>query len=657
MVMETLPSGTVLHGRYRIVRVLGSGGFGHVYLSVDLQTNQQYAIKEYLVTGASGKAQLEHEVRVLGQLHHPNLPAFQAAFDERGRYYVVLGYIEGSDLTDYIRVIRQRNEVVPLARTMTWIISICDAVTFLHSQNPPVIHRDIKPDNIRITSDGTAILVDLGNAKAAADGARTLFFIRHQGTPGYAPLEQYPGGSGTDIRSDVYALGGTLYFALTTHEPPSVSTRNQSIQQGLPDLPSLQEQLAHNPPETSAEASSGRQFRLGVSKPSKPTPRHSRHLAQLGTLPPELLERLTTVIRQAMAMKPKDRYQSVADFSNDLKMILAALPSSTLPPPGPPRPVDPHSTQPDLPMLFESMQNSQGTTDQPSRDTFATSPTTSSQPASPLPTTFRCPRCNAELARQSAFCPHCGYSLANNPTTNTAAPPSSAPDPTIPDTIHPSQPNHSPIPYTSGEPTLVITPQSPASTPPPALTPKQAPLNSPAPKPPIASQNMVRQPMKPPIHDKVFSPPPPYTPPRTFIQSSAAPSSVSLPQAAPAPTATSTTRSGHTAGISGTRKILVLLLIVFIVVMLIVALFVLLTSQHPNSSHSSGSGSDQHYAIATQVCTHERNVSLCITPTAPSTRAGLRARRSGIPPTTGITQRMAGPRVRHTPGDQWDWLT
>jgi serine/threonine protein kinase len=298
MVMETLPPGSVLSGRYRIERVLGSGGFGHVYLSVDLRTNQQYAIKEYLVAGSSGKAQLEHEARVLSQLHHPNLPAFQDAFDERGRYYIVLGYIEGSDLTDLIRIVRMRNEVVPLARIMTWIISICDAITFMHGQNPPFIHRDIKPDNIRITPDGTAILVDLGNAKAAADGARTLFFIRHQGTPGYAPLEQYPGGSGTDTRSDVYALGGTLYFALTTHEPPSVSTRNQSIQQSHPDLPSLQEQLANNPPETSAEPGAARQFRLGVTKPAKPTPRHSRHLAQLGTLPPELLERLNAIIKQ-----------------------------------------------------------------------------------------------------------------------------------------------------------------------------------------------------------------------------------------------------------------------------------------------------------------------------------------------------------------------
>jgi serine/threonine protein kinase len=247
--IETVPSGTILHGRYRIERVLGSGGFGHVYLAVDQMTNQQYAVKEYLVTGPSGQEQLKHEATVLSQLHHPNLPAFQDAFIERGRYYMVLNYYEGNDLTDLIRMARQRNEAIPLSQIMGWILAICDAVVFLHNQRPIVIHRDIKPDNIRITSSGVAILVDLGNAKAAADGARTLFFIRHQGTPGYAPPEQYPGGSGTDARSDIYALGGTLYFALTAHEPPSVSARNQSIQQRQPDLPSLQERLAANPPE------------------------------------------------------------------------------------------------------------------------------------------------------------------------------------------------------------------------------------------------------------------------------------------------------------------------------------------------------------------------------------------------------------------------
>ncbi len=435
MQMETLPAGTILHGRYRVERALGSGGFGHVYLSVDLQTNAQYAIKEYLVTGASGKAQLEHEAQVLSHLHHPNLPALLTAFDERGHYYVVLGYIEGNDLTDYIRVVRQKNEVIPLARLMEWILSICDAVAFLHSQRPPIIHRDIKPDNIRITPSGTAILVDLGNAKTAADGARTLFFIRHQGTPGYAPLEQYPGGTGTDERSDIYALGGTLYFALTAHEPPSVSARNQALQQKQPDLPSLQDRLAQNPPDVPQEP---RQFRLGVSKPAKPAPRHSRHLAQLAMLSPEVLRRLDAIIQRAMAMKPKDRYQTVADFSRDLRLVLKALPASTIPPVVNGRPVDPHSTQPDLPMLYEAMQSAQ-----------AAGQAAQQVPAqTPAPARARCPRCGTELSRAAPYCPRCGSPLS--PSASAAK--YQAPGPAIPQSSPPQS--------IADEATMLISPRA-----------------------------------------------------------------------------------------------------------------------------------------------------------------------------------------------------
>lgn len=416
--IETVPPGTILQGRYRIERVLGSGGFGHVYLAIDMVTSQQYAVKEYLVTGTTGQEQLQHEANVLSQLHHPNLPAFHDAFNERGRYYIVLNYIEGSDLTDLIRHARQRNDIVPVSRIMGWLLAICDAVLFLHNQHPPVIHRDIKPDNIRIMSNGTAILVDLGNAKAAADGARTLFFIRHQGTPGYAPQEQYPGGTGTDIRSDVYALGATLYFALTTQEPPSVSNRNQSIQQGQVDLPSLQEQLAKNPPEDNPEANAARQFRLGVSKPGKPVPRHSRHVAQLGTMPPELLARLNLIIQRAMAMKQKDRYQSVAEFAKDLKMVADALSVQA----APARKVDPHSTQPDLDMLYEAVQAQKAQQIQDAQDNpYQTTPdipgpSSAASPASPSasPGAATCPRCGASLVQQAAFCPHCGTSLVKS---------------------------------------------------------------------------------------------------------------------------------------------------------------------------------------------------------------------------------------------------
>jgi serine/threonine protein kinase len=422
MMMETVPSGTILHGRYRIERVLGSGGFGHVYLALDLQTNQQFAIKEYFVTGSSGQAQLQHEARVLSQLHHPNLPAFHEAFSERNHYFVVLSYIEGSDLTDLIRIARQRNEPIPLSRVLGWILSVCDAVYFLHNQPTTVIHRDIKPDNIRITPNGTAILVDLGNAKATADGARTLFFIRHQGTPGYAPQEQYPGGSGTNAQSDVYALGATLYFALTSHEPPSVSTRNASLQQGLPDLPSLQEQLANNPPEESAEAQAARQFRLGVTKPAKPAQRHIRHLAQLSSMPPELLEQLNRIIRRSMQMKQRDRYPTVAEFRSDLRKVLEAMPKSSALPdtPGPsPRPPDPNSTQPDLPMLYEAIEAARSAPHMPASPASSRSDHAPAQPAPPAQSQ-NCPRCGTSLVKAAAYCPSCGSAI-NSAQSNPAS--------------------------------------------------------------------------------------------------------------------------------------------------------------------------------------------------------------------------------------------
>lgn len=408
--MESIPSGTILHGRYRIERMLGTGGFGHVYLAVDVNTNQQYALKEFFVSGSGGQAHLQHEASVLSELHHPNLPAFREAFNERGHYFVVLSYIEGSDLTELLRIARQRNEAIPTARILAWILSICDAVAFLHNHRPPLIHRDIKPDNIRIMPNGTAVLVDLGNAKAAANGERTLFFIRHQGTPGYAPQEQYPGGSGTDARSDIYALGGTLYFALTAHEPPNVSVRTQSIQQRMPDLPSLQELLAQNPPEE-ADAPGNRQYR-GSPRQGRPWYRHSRHLAQLGMLSPMQLEQLNRIITRAMAMNPRDRYQTVADLTLDLKKALAAMPSSTIPSTPPPRSLDPNSTQPDLPQLFEAYEEAKlnaTPSEAPGR----------SQP--PSQATATCPRCGATILASATFCSHCGSDLRSQPRPHSPA--------------------------------------------------------------------------------------------------------------------------------------------------------------------------------------------------------------------------------------------
>jgi len=583
MMMETVPSGTILHEHYRIERALGSGGFGHVYLALDLRTNQPYALKEYLVTGSGGQAQLQHEARVLSQLHHPNLPLFQEAFNERGRYYVVLSYIEGSDLTDHIRIARQSNNVIPLARIIGWVLSICDAVNFLHSQHPPVIHRDIKPDNIRIKPDVTAVLVDLGNAKATADGARTLFFIRHQGTPGYAPPEQYPGGSGTDVRSDVYALGGTLYFALTTREPPSVSTRNQSLQQRLPDLPSLQEQLANNPPEDSEAANPARQFRLGVSRPGKPVPRHSRQVAQLGTLPPGLLDQLNRVIQRAMAMKPSDRYQSVADLSNDLRRVLQALPAPT-PPAVPSRPVDPHSTQPDLPLLYDTLQAAKENQGQASQNASAPSaqqspappaatPAPASQsPVSPAPT-LKCPRCGSPLVPKAAFCPRCGTPLSNINLAQSTTPPPPKANPGNPPAQNSAQQRS-----ISSEPTMVVRPQTPQMQTPgqPARThtPVPSPYTSPSSPSRSAVENMPPRSSNPPVQNPV---PPTSAPPASFLPSTS--STRSTPPASQTPAEADSPSTPASTSPTIPAKAIVITAIGLILLIAVLVILVILTTR------------------------------------------------------------------------------
>ena len=646
MVMETLPPGTKLKGRYRVERVLGNGGFGHVYLAMDQQTGQQYAIKEYLVTGNSGKAQLEHESRVLSQLHHPSLPAFQDAFDERGRYYVVLGYIEGRDLTDCIRAARARGEIVPLERILNWLISICEAVTFLHNQNPPIIHRDIKPDNIRITSNGTAILVDLGNAKAA-DGARTLLFIRHQGTPGYAPLEQYPGGTGTDRRSDVYALGGTLYFALTGHEPPSVSTRKQSSDQGLSDLPSLQEILKQNPPETGQDPNADKQFRLGVNKPSKPTPRHSRHIAQIGALSPDLLNRLNLIIARAMAMDPWDRYQSVVELSEDLQRVRVALPASlqstqtTIK-----RPFDPNNTQPDLQFAYENLQNNaQEKVGRPDRPI--------AEPASP-DVMARCPRCQMEVTRTAQFCPRCGASLNN-------ASPQNFQDNTL--VINPPPVQARPVANPSVQ---VPAPKEMGNAFSPAQPGIQAPRSSQSPGSNMSSQFIVRSSTPPSssVAPQSFiqtgAQPPPVAPGRTVTQPPSF-ADANMRQASPpwpvvsAQTFNSSEETPQRARSSRWLLYVVGAIIIAVVVVLIIVLI------HAGAVKEKGSAAPLQqahaYFVETQVHNYERNISLCPATAAAHSGTGVRQCHTGASASSGIAERVAGPRVGPSAHDYRSRLT
>lgn len=204
-----LAANTILQNRYQIIRLLGQGGMGAVYLAFDRRLNQQVALKE---NTSGDPRQFQQEAQLLARLRHPNLPRVIDHFIEpNGAQYLVMDYIEGEDL----ETLRQTRGALPEAQVCTWFDQILDAVAYLHSQG--VIHRDIKPDNIKITPGGQAILVDFGIAKVYQTGQFTRTGQKF-GSPGYASPEHYRGG--TNQQSDIYSLGATMYAMLTGGAPP-----------------------------------------------------------------------------------------------------------------------------------------------------------------------------------------------------------------------------------------------------------------------------------------------------------------------------------------------------------------------------------------------------------------------------------------------------
>ena len=215
-----LSRGTILNQRYRINRRLGQGGYATVYLAEDLTKGILCAVKENLDDSQEDvMGKFLREASMLYNLRHPNLPEVWDHFVNFGEgQYLVMEYIDGYSLND---LLEQSTKPLPERQVITWISQVCDALAYLHSQNPPIIHRDIKPGNIRITPEGKAVLVDFGIAKFYDEFSRTSTIARAV-TPGYSPLEQYGLGK-TDERSDVYALGATVYKLLTRITPnPSV---------------------------------------------------------------------------------------------------------------------------------------------------------------------------------------------------------------------------------------------------------------------------------------------------------------------------------------------------------------------------------------------------------------------------------------------------
>lgn len=208
--------GTVIDGKYEVLREIGRGGMSVVYLAMDTHLNKQWAVKEIRKKG-SGKNDeivvnsLLAEANMMKRLDHPSLPRIVDIIDNGVTIYVVMDYIEGESLDKILNEYGAQSE----ERVIGWAKQLCDALGYLHSQKPPIIYRDMKPANVMLKPEGNIKIIDFGIAREYKE--QNLADTTVLGTKGYAPPEQYSGQ--TDARSDIFALGMTMHHLLTGIDP------------------------------------------------------------------------------------------------------------------------------------------------------------------------------------------------------------------------------------------------------------------------------------------------------------------------------------------------------------------------------------------------------------------------------------------------------
>lgn len=335
-----LNPGQMISARYRVVKILGQGGYGAVYLAQDTRlSGRTVALKESFDSSADATRQFKLEAELLARLVHSALPRVSDFFTEHNTRFLVMDFIEGRDLADLIQ-----QGIIPPPQATQWMIEISEAVAYLHSQNPPIIHRDIKPTNIKIRPDNRAVLVDFGIAKEYNPQKQTARIAKGVST-GFSPPEQY--GGGTNTYSDVYALMATLYCMVTQTVPPEAL-----------DLVSQKEQLT--PPRQ---------------------------------LNPQISPALEQVILQGMMLNSLARYPTARELADALHATLgnapqtptwhAVPPPPVVPPASPPPVIPPVAPLPVLP---------------------AAAQTPMILPSGRL----RCPKCLWENRAGAKFCQKCG---------------------------------------------------------------------------------------------------------------------------------------------------------------------------------------------------------------------------------------------------------
>jgi eukaryotic-like serine/threonine-protein kinase len=228
-----LATDALLQNRYQVVGLLSQGGMGAVYQALDQRLDITVALKECFFSEEVLRKQFEREARLLAKLRHPAITKVFDHFTEGAGQFLVMEFIPGADLCEMLKT---RGGPFPAADVLRWGEQLLDALAYLHGQEPQIIHRDIKPQNLKLINSGQIILLDFGLAKSLAN---QMSRVTNSGsifgyTQHYAPLEQIQ-GTGTDPRTDLYALAATIYQLLTGVIPPDALTRATAILNNQPD--------------------------------------------------------------------------------------------------------------------------------------------------------------------------------------------------------------------------------------------------------------------------------------------------------------------------------------------------------------------------------------------------------------------------------------
>lgn len=258
-----LRQGDILNGKYEILKLVGTGGMSKVWLAMDRNVNRQWAVKEISKTDPSYRLTVNEEktlaeIEIMRKLDHPAIPRIVDIIDEEYSLYVIRDFVEGDTLEDILENYGvQKEEVI-----VTWMLEVCDILTYLHSQDPPIIYRDIKPSNLMLNKDGHIKIIDFGIAREYTGRKADTMPL---GTKGYASPEHFT--KHTDERSDIFTVGATAYQLLTGKNP-------------------------QDPPYT---------------------------IQPIRKVDPKLSQGLEKVILKATAPNPDDRYQTARELANALE--------------------------------------------------------------------------------------------------------------------------------------------------------------------------------------------------------------------------------------------------------------------------------------------------------------------------------------------------